>query len=85
MANIEDDNGIIVGGRNINNIRYADDTVLIADSQEKLQKLLTKLSKVSEEKGLNINLSKTKILVTSNKDNPPQFNITQNRKRPQAK
>ena len=79
MANIEDDEGIIVGGRNINNIRYADDTVLIADSQEKLQKLLTKLSKVSEEKGLSINLSKTKILVASKKDDPPKCNITLNR------
>ena len=85
MANIEDDEGIIVGGRNINNIRYADDTVLIADSEEKLQKLLTKLSKVSEEKGLSINLSKTKILVASKKDDPPRCNITLNRNKTTSK
>ena len=73
--NIEEDEGIIVGVRNINNIRYADDTVLIADSREKLQRLLSKLSRASEEKGLSINLLKTEVLVTSKEEIPPECKI----------
>ena len=76
MENIEDDEGVIIGGRNINNIRYADDTVLIADSEEKLQRLLSKLSLASKEKGLSINLKKTKVLVASRNENPPVCNLT---------
>ena len=75
MENIEDDEGVIIGGRNINNIRYADDTVLVADSEEKLQRLLRKLAKASKERGLDINLTKTKVLVVSRKENPPKCSI----------
>ena len=45
--------GISVGGRNVNSIRFADDTVLIADSEEKLQALVSKLNDERESKGLN--------------------------------
>src|SRR5215469_7435470 len=57
--------GIRLNGYNINNIRYADDTVLVGDSEEKLQGLLNVLNEVSERKGLEINKSKTEIMVIS--------------------
>ena len=57
--------GIIVSGRNINNIRYADDTALVADSNDKLQEIVNKVKQESDEKGLNMNVNKTKTMVTS--------------------
>ena len=54
--------GVRVGGRNINCIRYADDTVLIADSNEKLQELITTLDEECERKGLRINFGKTEVM-----------------------
>ena len=67
MREAEDVGGLKVGGQNINNIRYADDTVLIADSEEGLQRLLQKVKEASEGKGLNINVSKTECMVVSKK------------------
>lgn len=52
LRNIEQHEGVQVGGHNINNLRYADDTVLIADSEEKLQNILTTVTIESENKGL---------------------------------
>ena len=72
--------GFSVGGRNINNIRYADDTALVADSKEKLQELLTTIQRKSEEHGLNINTGKTEILVVSKKAETPRCNIHINNK-----
>ena len=72
MREIEGMEGFSVGGRNVNNIRYADDTVLIADSKEKLQKLLDTVKTKSEVHGLKINASKTEILVVSKKEANPQ-------------
>ena len=63
MRKLIDLEEIKVGRENINNIRYADDTTLIADSQEKLQKLMDALDRESQEKGLNINKRKTKVMV----------------------
>ena len=57
--------GIRLNEYNINNIRYADDTVLVADSEEKLQNLLNVLKDVSERKCLKINKSKTEVIVIS--------------------
>ena len=57
--------GVTMSGRTINNLRYADDIVLIATSQEALQRLVNKLSTASREYGLEINTKKTKVLVTS--------------------
>jgi len=57
--------GIMMSGRTINNLRYADDIVLIATSQEGLQTLIDKLSTISHEYGLEINAKKTKVLVAS--------------------
>ena len=56
--------GIKVSGRNINNLRYADDTTLIAESEEKLKSLLMKMKEESEKAGLNINIQKPKIMAS---------------------
>ena len=53
--------GIKIAGRNINNLRYADDTTLMAESEEKLKSLLMKVQEESEKVGLNLNIQKTKI------------------------
>ena len=54
--------GIKISGRNINNLRYADDTTLLAESEEELKSLLMKLKKKSEEFHLKLNIQKTKIM-----------------------
>ena len=54
--------GIKIAGRNINNLRYADDTALMAESEEELKSLLMKVKKESEEVGLKLNIQKTKIM-----------------------
>ena len=56
--------GIRIAGRNINNLRYADDTTLMAESQEKLKSLLMKVKEESEKVGLKLNIQKTKIMVS---------------------
>ena len=53
--------GIKIAGRNINNLRYADDTTLIAESEEELKSLLMKVKEESEKAGLTLNIQKTKI------------------------
>ena len=57
--------GIKIAGRNINNLRYADDTTLMAESEEKLKSLLMKVKVESEKVGLKLNIQKTKIMATS--------------------
>ena len=57
--------GIKIAGRNINNFRYADGTTLIAESEEKLKSLLTKVKEESEKPGLKLNMHKTKIMAPS--------------------
>ena len=56
--------GIKITGRNINNLRYADDTTLIAQSEEELKSLLMKVKEESEKVGLKLNIQKTKIMVS---------------------
>ena len=56
--------GIKIAGRNINNLRYADDTTLMAESEEELQSLLMKLKVESEKVGLKLNIQKTKIMAS---------------------
>ena len=51
--------GIKIAGRNINNLRYADDTTLMAEGEEELKSLLMKLKKENEKVGLNLNIQKT--------------------------
>ena len=57
--------GIKIAGRNINNLRYADDTTLMAESEEELKSLLTKVKEESEKVGLKLNIQKTKIMASS--------------------
>ena len=57
--------GIKIAGRNINNPRYADDTVLMAESKEELKNLLMKVKEESEKAGLKFNIQKTKIMASS--------------------
>jgi len=62
MDELEGLEGISVGGGNMNNIRYADNTVLIADSEETFQALVSKLKEEGESKGLRINVDKTNLM-----------------------
>ena len=57
--------GIKIAGRNINNLRYADDTTLMAESEEELKSLLIKVKEESENVGLKLNVQKTKIMASS--------------------
>ena len=57
--------GIKIAGRNINNLRYADDTSIMAESKEELKCLLMKVKEESEKVGLNLNIQKTKIMASS--------------------
>ena len=54
--------GINIAGRNINNLRYADDTIFMAKSEEELKSLLMKVKEESEKVGLKLNIQKTKIM-----------------------
>ena len=56
--------GIKIAGRNINNLRYADDTTLMAESEEELRSLLMKVKVESEKVGLKLNIQKTKIMAS---------------------
>ena len=57
--------GIKIAGRNINNLRYADNTTLMAESEEELNSLLMKVKEESEKVGLTLNTQKTKIMASS--------------------
>ena len=60
----EAQSGIKIAGRNINNLRYADDTTLMADSNEELKSLLMKVKEQSEKIGLKLNIQKMKIMAS---------------------
>ena len=57
--------GIKISARNINNLRYADDTTLMAESEEELKSILRKVKEESEKVGLKLNIQKTKIMASS--------------------
>ena len=57
--------GIKIAGRNINNLRYADDTTLMAEREEELKSLLMKVKEESEKAGLKLNIQKIKIMASS--------------------
>ena len=63
-AGLEAQAGIKIAGRNTNNFRYADDTTLMAESEEELKSLLMKVKEKSEKVGLKFNIQKTKIIPT---------------------
>ena len=56
--------GVKIAGRNINNLRYADDTTLMAETEEELKSLLMKVNEESEKAGLKLNIQKTKIMAS---------------------
>ena len=56
--------GLMIGRRNINNLRYADDTTLMAESKEELRSLLMRVKEESERAGLKLNIKKTKIMAS---------------------
>jgi len=56
--------GIKIAGRNVNNLRYADDTTLMAESEEELKSFLMKVKEESEKAGLKLNIQKTKIMAS---------------------
>ena len=57
--------GIKISGRNINEVRYEDDTILMAESEEQLKSFLMKVKKETEKFGLKLNIQKTKIMTSS--------------------
>ena len=61
----EEQAGIKIAGRNINNLRYVDDTTLMAENKEELKSLLMRVKDVSEKAGLKLNVQKTKIVASS--------------------
>ncbi|GFO24253.1 retrovirus-related pol polyprotein from type-1 retrotransposable element r2 [Plakobranchus ocellatus] len=75
MRNLENHPGIKVGGQNINNLRYVDDTMLIAENKEDLQKLLNIVEEESRKKGLELNGKKTEVMVISRKQVSPKCDI----------
>ena len=70
LRELEKENGLRIGGHNITNIRYADDTVLLAESEEDLQRLLDVVVQESERKGLSLNCKKTECMVVSKTESP---------------
>jgi hypothetical protein len=63
---LEDEKGIRIGDRNINNLRYVDDTTILAEGKRDLEKMLKKFQVESEKAGMRTNLKKTKIMTTGN-------------------
>jgi Reverse transcriptase (RNA-dependent DNA polymerase) len=61
--------GILINGETVNNLRYADDTIIIADNEKDLQRLLQEVNEKSEKYGLTINLNKTKVMIVTKKIN----------------
>ena len=57
--------GLKIAGRNVNHLRYTDDTTLMAESEEELKSLLMKVNEESEKVGLKLNIQKTKIMASS--------------------
>ena len=61
---LEDEKGIRIGGRNINNLRYVDDTTILAERKRDLERMLKKLKVESEKARIRLNIKKTKIMTT---------------------
>jgi hypothetical protein len=78
LRNVEDVEGIKIGGNNCNNIRYADDTVLIASNEEDLQKMIDIVSKESIKMELSLNIKKTECMSISKNKSLPTCNFYMN-------
>ena len=72
---IEEMNGVNVGGVNVNNLRYADDTVLLAENNTDLQELVTAINNKGKRYGMEINITKTKGMIVSKKEMVPEIKI----------
>ena len=66
--------GCVIGGHNVNNPRYADDTTLLAESEEELQKVVDQVKKNSEKMGLKMNVKKTKTMLVSRDHEKDRWN-----------
>ena len=75
MREVKDMDGIKVNGENITNVRYADDTALIADSEKKLQDIVDKIVTESQKLGLSLNVKKTYCMVISKKKETPKCHL----------
>ncbi|GFN87873.1 endonuclease-reverse transcriptase [Plakobranchus ocellatus] len=75
LRNLEGVSGLKINGENLNNLRYADDTVLIAESGKQLQKLLNTVVLESDRMGLSLNVKKTECMVISKKSSSPKCNL----------
>ena len=75
LRNIKHHEGVRVGDKNLSNLRYADDTVLIADSEEKLQNILSTVTVERKNKGLRLNTKKNECMAISKQPNSPTCNI----------
>ena len=76
LSGINDFEGIKVNGVDVNNIRYADDTVLISTSQWELQKMLNELEKIAEQYEMSINVNKTEYLVVTKLETAPRLTLS---------
>ena len=75
MQNLEGNPGIKVGGLNLNNLRHADDTVLLPENKEDLRQLLDIIEEESRKKGLDLNSKSTEVMVVSGSNERPQTKI----------
>ena len=75
FEHIRESPGLAIGGENINNLRYADDTALLAENMQDLQDLLNRINERSQECGLEINIRKTKIMIISRANITPKADI----------
>ena len=75
LRNLDESEGLKTNGENLNNLRYADDTSLLAGSEEDLQRLLNIVVEESEKLGLSLNVKKTECMVVSKKKNNPECKL----------
>ena len=75
FRNINELEGVNIGGYNINNLRYADDTVLLAENEEQLQKVVDQVNTSGKEYGMTMNSKKTKIMHITRKGETTQQNL----------
>ena len=78
LRNLEDLDGVKIGGYNCNNLRYADDTVLIASTEEDLQRMIDVVSKESAKMGLSLNIKKSECMSISKNKSSPTCNVSMN-------
>ena len=77
--------GVIINGKHISNVRYADDTALLAESENQLQQMINNINNCCKKLGMSLNAKKTKVMVTSKKDTREQLEITVNARLEQLK